>query len=137
MTDFDPEDVLDRLAATARAVAEHAYSPYSQVRVGAALLATDGRVFQGCNVENASFGATICAERSALVAAVTQGAREFQALSLWASPMARLMPCGMCRQMLIEFAPDLVIDVTSQGAERQRFRLSELLPGAVRPEHLR
>lgn len=125
------------LAEQARAVAESAYSPYSGVRVGAALLDDQGRVHVGCNVENASFGATICAERAALVAAVAAGARRFVALSLWASPQARLLPCGVCRQCLYEFAPELAIDVTSSGAVRKRYQLDELLPGGVTGADLR
>lgn len=127
---------FDALATAAREVAERAYSPYSRVRVGAALMAKDGRVFLGCNVENASFGATICAERSALVAAVSAGAREFVALSIWGSPQARLMPCGLCRQMLVEFGLELEVQVESAGTERARFRLAELVPGAVVPGSL-
>ncbi len=137
VADLDSEATREALAAAARGVAEHAYSPYSEVRVGAALMDSHGQVFLGCNVENASFGATICAERAALVAAVSAGSQRFHSLSLWASPKARLMPCGMCRQMLVEFAPDLIIEVTSSGAPREQYRLRDLLPGAVRAEHLR
>lgn len=130
------EAAFDALARAARDVAERAYSPYSQVRVGAALLDAEGRVHVGCNVENASFGATICAERAALTAAVAAGARRFVALSLWASPQARLLPCGVCRQCLYEFAPALVIDVASAGAARERFALDALLPGGVTGDDL-
>jgi len=137
MSNSTPKPDFDALATAAREVAERAYSPYSNVRVGAALQAVDGRVFVGCNVENASFGATICAERSALVAAVAAGAREFTALSIWGSPQARLMPCGMCRQMLVEFGLKLEIQVESAGTERALFTLEELVPGAVVPESLR
>ena len=134
--DESPAIDLDALAEAARGVAERAYSPYSHVRVGAALQATDGRIFLGCNVENASFGATICAERSALVAAVAAGAREFVALSIWGSPQARLMPCGMCRQMLVEFGAELLVQVESCGTGRATYTLAELLPGAVVPGSL-
>jgi cytidine deaminase len=128
---------LEALARAAREVAEYAYSPYSHVQVGAALQAKDGRVFLGCNVENASFGATICAERAALVTAVAAGAREFVALSIWGSPKARLMPCGMCRQMLVEFGTDLVVQVESRGTGRETYSLAELMPGAVVSDSLR
>ena len=130
------EALMDQLAARSRAVAEHAYSPYSKVRVGAALLDSEGRVHVGCNVENASYGATICAERAALTAAVAAGARQFVALSLWASPKARLLPCGVCRQCLYEFAPLLTLDVASSGAEKKRYQLAALLPGGVTKDDL-
>jgi cytidine deaminase len=128
---------FDALLAAAQRVAQAAYSPYSEIRVGAALLDDQGQVHLGCNVESASYGATICAERAALVSAVAAGRRSFRALAIWASPQARLMPCGICRQVLVEFAPDLELVVASSGAEPARYNLAELLPGAVRPEHLR
>lgn len=128
---------FDALLEAAHGVAQAAYSPYSEVRVGAALLDDAGVVHLGCNVESASYGATICAERSALVAAVSKGQRSFRALAIWASPQARLMPCGICRQMLVEFAPELELVVASNGAGPERYNLADLLPGAVRPEHLR
>jgi cytidine deaminase len=127
---------FESLTKLAREVAERAYSPYSEVRVGAALLDSDGRVHVGCNVESASYGATICAERTALVAAIAQGVQSFAALSIWGSPQSRLMPCGICRQMLVEFAPDLPIEVSSAGAPPKRYSLGDLLPGAVMPGDL-
>ena len=130
------ESRLAQLAGFAAEVAERAHSPYSGVRVGAALLDEAGEVHIGCNVENASYGATICAERAALVAAVAAGAKRFVALSLWASPMARLLPCGVCRQCLFEFAPELVIDVTSSDTNRARYSLTALLPGGVTGDDL-
>lgn len=135
MTTDDPR--LAELLAAAQGVADRAYSPYSGVRVGAALEGADGRVHLGCNVENASYGATICAERSALSAAVAAGASDLTRLVLWASPRARLMPCGVCRQVLAELAPDLEVVVASSGAAPAAFRLSELLPHAVRGDDLR
>ena len=94
------------LVAAARAAAAHSYSPYSHYAVGAALLAEDGRVFAGCNVENASYGLTNCAERTALFKAVSEGARRFRALAI-AGGTARspALPCGACRQALAEFCP--------------------------------
>jgi len=131
--DMDDQELME----AAREVAERAYSPYSHVRVGAALVDEDGRVHLGCNVESASYGATLCAERTALVAAGATGARSFSRLAIWASPQARLMPCGFCRQSLAEFGLELEIFVASSGAEAERYTLAELLPGAVRGEHLR
>lgn len=122
------------LPEAARAAALASYSPYSHFRVGAAVLA-GGRVFTACNVENASFGLTICAERNAVFAAVAAGHRRIEAIALAcidaapdASPTS-LMPCGACRQVLAEFAsPDLPVHVDRAG----RFTLADLLPQAFR-----
>ena len=106
---------LDALMAAARAVALHAHAPYSRFRVGAAVLAEDGRVFVGCNVENASYGLALCAERTALAAAIAAGARRFLAIAVTcpdadphAGPQGR-SPCGACRQWMLELAPDAVV----------------------------
>lgn len=127
---------FDKLRTLAREVAEKAYSPYSKVRVGAALLAEDGQVFTGCNVENASFGATLCAERTALGHAISAGQQQFTALAIWASPESLLMPCGICRQMLFEFSPELAIVIDSNGAGPKYTKLDELLPSGVKPSDL-
>lgn len=105
---------------------ENAYSPYSNVKVGAALLCADGRVFTGVNVENASFGATICAERSAACAAVTAGAREFAAIAV-SGTMALETPCGICRQFLMEFSPGMDVIWRQDGGLVVR-KLNEILP---------
>lgn len=116
--------------AAAERAREVAYAPYSRFRVGAALLARDGRVFTGCNVENASYGLTVCAERVALVKAVSEGAREFVAIAV-AGPKGRpAPPCGACRQALVEFAPDLVIHFRQPGGRVARRPLRLLLPAA-------
>jgi len=113
------------LVAQARTVLRHAYAPYSEFRVGAALAATDGRVFVGTNVESASYGLTICAERMALGAAVAAGARKFP-------PAA---PCGACRQLLAEFGTDLEVVAAGPTSER-RWTLAQLLPDAFTRESL-
>jgi cytidine deaminase len=125
------------LARHATEALKNAYSPYSNIRVGAALLAADGRIFTGCNVENASFGMTLCAERTAVAKAVSEGAREFTALALATDRDHPLMPCGACRQVLFEFAPRLrVLVVGPDGAHRETI-LGELLPDAFGPLDMR
>jgi cytidine deaminase len=111
-------------------VRERAYAPYSEFPVGAVLLADDGRAFEGVNVENGSFGLTICAERSACVRAVSEGARRFSAIGVATHDSARTgSPCGACRQFLSEFGRDLVVVYRREG-EVVAEPLSELLPAA-------
>jgi len=121
----------EALLAAARAAARFAYAPYSRFRVGAVVIADDGRPFSGCNVENASYGLCLCAERNALASAIAAGARGFQAVavacldadsSLGANGRA---PCGACRQWLLELAPDAVVHL--DGVERT-YTVRELLP---------
>jgi cytidine deaminase len=113
----------------ARAAQEHAYCPYSHYRVGAALETDDGILFTGCNVENASYGLTICAERSALFTAVSAGARRFRRIVVATDSEPPGPPCGACRQVLAEFGPDL--EVESVGpTQSKRWRIRELLPDA-------
>lgn len=114
----------------------NAYAPYSRFSVGAALLAKDGRVFLGCNVENASYGLTVCAERVALFKAVSEGAREFVALAV-ACGAGPCSPCGACRQVLYEFAPDLLIIMADgEGKTWRTARLFDLLPHGFGPKDL-
>lgn len=110
-------------------VKENAYAPYSGFRVGAALLTRSGKVYTGVNVENASYGATLCAERGAVAKAVSEGEREFQAIAI-ASSEGEAMPCGICRQVLMEFAPDLRVITGDEEEHLRSFSLQELLPGA-------
>ena len=126
----------EELARAARRAAGHAYSPYSGVRVGAALEAADGRVFSGCNVENASFGLTICAERTALFTAVAAGVREFRSIFVVTDRDEAWMPCGACRQTLLEHAPDLKVFVQGRVGEARETTLGELLPHAFDPSSL-
>ena len=125
---------LDDLLRVAHASAQLAYSPYSKIRVGAALLCEDGEVFTGCNVENASFGLTVCAERVAISKAVSMGQRAFRTLVIATSLEDPMMPCGACRQVMREFATDLEVIVQGAQGPRVRTRLSKLLPQAFGPE---
>jgi cytidine deaminase len=118
------------LKAAALAVQEMAYAPYSDYRVGAALLTEGGGIVTGCNVENATFGATCCAERTAVFSAVAAGHRLFRAIAVVTSGAEPGTPCGICRQVLAEFGGDMdVLCFTPEGAE-QVYRLSQLLPFA-------
>lgn len=120
------------LKAAALDVQARAYVPYSNYRVGAAILTVGGEIIAGCNVENATFGATCCAERSAVFAAVAQGHREFRAVAVATNGADPGTPCGICRQVLAEFGSDLdVLCFTPEGAEAH-YRLSELLPHAFK-----
>ncbi|MCY4008140.1 MAG: cytidine deaminase [Anaerolineaceae bacterium] len=132
-----PISANDReLVELAIAVRERAYAPYSNYLVGAALRARDGRIFTGCNVENAAYPSTLCAERTALVKAVSEGAREFETIAVVA--LAKSGPCGGCLQMLYEFAPDLHFYMADpDGNVSISVPMKELLPYGFGPEWLR
>jgi cytidine deaminase len=120
--------VLTVLRERAFAALERAYAPYSGFRVGAALLGTDGSVAEGCNVENASYPAGICAERGALACAVGRGLRSFEAIAIASEASEPTPPCGMCLQALAEFAPHLTVVSVTRGGGLARWTLGELLP---------
>jgi len=111
---------------------ERAHAPYSGFAVGAALRCADGTVFSGCNVENLSFGLTICAERVAVGAAIAAGKRDFQCIAIAADTVEVISPCGACRQVLAEFNPSLAIVSANLGGKSEEFSLGQLLPRASR-----
>ena len=127
----------EELKAAAVAMLDRAYCPYSHFPVGAALECRDGTVFTGCNIENASYTPTICAERTAVSKAVSEGHRDFVRIVIAGRSKDFCVPCGVCRQVLREFAPDLEIICLNGAGEEQVFTLPELLPHSFGPEYLR
>jgi len=131
----DPPDFreLTRLARQAR---RRAHAPYSRFKVGAALRARSGEIVTGCNVENASYGLTLCAERVAVFKAVSEGIRRFDAVAVVADSKHLTPPCGPCRQILWEFCGDIWVHLVDLGRRSRTFRLSELLPFPFDARHL-
>jgi cytidine deaminase len=129
-------EALHRLLEKAIEASERAYAPYSEYKVGAALLAADGRIFTGCNVENAAYPATICAERTAVVKAVSEGVMSFLAILVVTADGGA--PCGECRQVLHEFNPSLLVFVArADGTILSEQRLDQLLPTGFGPANLK
>ena len=126
----------EELKAAAVAMLDRAYVPYSHFPVGAALECADGTVFTGCNIENASYTPTICAERTAVSKAVSEGHRDFVRIVIAGRSKDFCVPCGVCRQVLREFAPDLEIICLNGAGEERVFTLPELLPHSFGPEYL-
>jgi len=113
---------------------EHAYAPYSRFKVGAALLTASGRIYTGCNIENVAFSPSVCAERTAIFKAVSEGERAFLAIAV--VTQNGVPPCGVCRQVMMEFAPDIVIVIASLEGDYRITTLAELLPHAFMPPQL-
>lgn len=117
------------LIEAARVAKEHAYAPYSNFRVGAALLTKNGQVYTGCNIENASFSATNCAERTAFFKAVSDGETEFEAIAIISDSWDFVAPCGVCRQVMVEFCqPEFVIIMCKVDGSNRKMTLAELMP---------
>lgn len=121
MTDHELMDM-------AKKAAENAYVPYSHFPVGAALECSDGTVFTGCNVENSAYGSTICAERTAIVKAVSEGRTAFRRIAIYGEGKNYCMPCGACRQVMAEFSPDMEVLCTRAGGGYVSYPLSKLMP---------
>jgi cytidine deaminase len=127
------------LLKAAIAARNHSYSPYSKFRVGAALIDTDGRIFAGCNVENSSYGATVCAERSAISAMVTAGGKQFSEILVVTDRTDGTPPCGICRQVLLEFSSSekpAKVHIANDKGVVKTFALNTLLAEAFHPAHL-
>ena len=124
------------LIQAAREARERAYVPYSGFRVGAAVLGRSGRIFTGCNVENASYGATICAERTAFVKAISEGERQFDHVVVYSSVPQPVSPCGICRQFMSEFGLDTLVTMVGDAGAAFTVRVRDLLPSAFQPEDL-
>jgi cytidine deaminase len=124
----------ENLIAEAMKAREKAHAPYSCFAVGTALLARSGRIYTGCNVENASYGLSICAERVAVFKAVSEGERDFEAIAIVTEK--GVTPCGACRQVLMEFGGNVQVIVADEAGGYRVFSLQELLPQAFTPQHL-
>ncbi len=130
------DETRRKLVAAAQEARNRAYAPYSNYHVGAALLTSNGEVITGCNIENAAYSPTICAERVAVFKAISEGMQNFDAIAVVTSNGG--VPCGVCRQVMHEFAPDiLVIIADAEGNVKHEFSLQEILPYGFGPEHLR
>lgn len=128
---------LSKLVALARSARRNAYVPYSHYAVGAAVIAASGRVYSGCNVENAAYPTSLCAERVAIFKAVSEGERKLVALAVVTSNAGS--PCGACRQVFSEFADDdaVILLAAARGKRRKNFTMKQILPDRFGPEHLK
>lgn len=130
------EGAREALREAARKAQQNAWAPYSKFHVGAAVLTGSGSIHVGCNMENASYGGTVCAERNALAAAIVAGEREILAVSVATDTEVPSTPCGFCRQVMREFGRSMVIDCYGRDDSHRRFVLEELLPESFGPENL-
>lgn len=131
-----PSHVFHELSAAAREASKRAYCPYSKFPVGAALLTAGGEILSGCNIENASYGLTMCAERTTVFHAVARGHRGIKAIVIYTPTPFPTAPCGACRQVLNEFAPEAEVICVCDGRDEIRMAVRELLPDAFGPHNL-
>jgi len=136
LRDMLDAETLDKLVIAAADARERAYAPYSEFTVGAAVLSAGGRIFTGCNIENVSFGATVCAERVAMFTAVAAGCRELVAIAVAGPGEKPIAPCGICRQVMSELAPNAMVVMIGEGGAREINSVAELLPRAFAPDEL-
>ena len=122
--------MLEKLITAAWEVRKNAYAPYSHFAVGAAVLTAEGRIYTGCNIENISYGLTNCAERTAIFQAVAHGEREFTHLAICTDTDIWTAPCGACRQVMLEFAPQMQVIMVNNRGERKQLSAAELMPDA-------
>lgn len=128
---------IENLSKLANEMLEKAYVPYSKFPVGAALVTKDGKIYTGCNIENASYPLTNCAERTAVFKAVSEGDKEFQTIVVTADTEGPVSPCGACRQVLVEFCePEMPVVLTNKKGDIKETTVSELLPGAFREKDM-
>lgn len=129
--------MTNSLRLAAKKAREHAYSPYSKFAVGAAIMSDEGVIFQGCNIENSSFGLTNCAERTAIFSAIAQGVTNFKALAVIGDTDEPISPCGACRQVLVEFcAGNMPVYLSNLQGDVMETTVAQLLPGAFSKEDL-
>jgi cytidine deaminase len=131
------ERKIDELVNCAAKARERAYTPYSHYSVGAAVLTKSGDVYTGCNIENASYGATCCAERVALFKAISEGEQDIQMIAVIADGDKPVPPCGICRQVMIELAPQALVVMSNLEGKRERRTVQELLPSAFEKSSLK
>jgi cytidine deaminase len=136
MTEPDTK-ILQEMAERAKAISAKAYCPYSKFRVGAVVLTEDGQMFEGCNVENASYGLTICAERNAVFQMIARAKQKIVAVVIYTPTPKPSAPCGACRQVINEFGPDALIMSVCDGPDVLKKKLSNLLPDAFGPANLK
>lgn len=122
------KNIPQTLFEHSKAVMKNAYSPYSKIKVGSAVITTDGFIFAGCNVENSSYGATICAERVAIIKAISEGFFNFKAIGIISNRFDFIPPCGICRQFIAEISPDIDVYLFDSNGRYKKYKISKLLP---------
>ncbi|MCK4622698.1 MAG: cytidine deaminase [Desulfuromonadales bacterium] len=131
------KQVFQKMVAAAKSVSKNSYSPYSNFSVGAAVLTRDGKIFSGCNVENASFGLTICAERNAIFHVLAMGHSHLDAVVVYTPTQKPTLPCGACRQVINEFGTEADVIIVCDSPEILQRKVSDLLPDAFGPNAMK